>query len=152
MQESVKKADENLMIMPRKIDSESEKKFLTVQAERAKSRFWESVELIASEVLEKVNVVKWTKQHPLQSTSIAAGLGFVVAQGIPSQEEKKNSADENKPGEKPRQSSALSALLLPILYEAASDILKNTLIPFVQGATMSAAEEKDETRSSDSNL
>ncbi len=149
----------DLMLMPKKITGDSEKEFLQAQTEQAKERFMRGAESLIKGVLGKVNVVQWTKDHPYQSTSMAAGVGFIVAQGIqsfPSPEVPVQ--DENQKTEKPKQSSALSALLFPILFEATSDILKNTLLPFIQGMTQnfsaSAEEEKvdkkEESLNSDS--
>lgn len=151
-----KNTKNELALMPKEITSDSEKEFLSAQAEDAKRRFQNSAETMLRSLFEKVNVVQMTKEHPFKSTGVAAGIGFIIAQGIPNRSETPIvSEPEGKKTETPKQPSSLSALLLPIIYEASSDILKNTLLPFIQGMTQKFSpgeervDEKEESLDSD---
>lgn len=113
-----------------KITSQSEKEYLREKAKAAKSDLFKTAGSLLHSVFGKLDVRGWTREHPFQSTGAAAGVGFIVANAVGGRAKAKPQA-EGKP-EKSHEPFGLSAVLFPILYEAAADIAKSALLPLLQ--------------------
>jgi len=113
-----------------KITSQSEKDYLREKAKTAKSDLLKTAGSLLHSVFGRLDVRGWTREHPFQSTGAAAGVGFIVANAVGGRAKAKPQT-EGKP-EKPHEPFGLSAVLFPILYEAAADIAKSTLLPLLQ--------------------
>jgi len=105
--------------------AKSEKDFLILKARFSKHAF---ANTLHSALSESLDLAKWTQKYPLQTTGMAAVVGFIGAQQL---EKEKLGSSPQESERKQAESSENAPSLFEVILQTASELIKSVVTPWM---------------------